>query len=92
LRRVLPISLSSAVGDIPVITNGDPVSVAESLTAAALAGALEEIASASLGGSIQEDAIAAAVSLLQHLALHPLHRSNKLGALVAALCQKQGMI
>jgi hypothetical protein len=65
----------------------------ESLASAALSGPLEEIALESLGGTaIQGDEIAVSIALLQHLALHPLHRSNKLGALVAALCQKRGTI
>jgi hypothetical protein len=91
-RRVLPSSLACAIGDVPGITRYNPAAMAESLTGGELSAALDEIASAWLGEGLQGDAIADAVALLQHLALHPLHRSNKLGALVAALCQKQGTI
>jgi hypothetical protein len=91
-RRVLPQSLSGPIGEVRSITYDEPASVAEALASTALSGPLEEIASAWLGGRTQGDAMAAAIALLQHLALHPLDRSNKLGALVAALCQKQGTI
>jgi len=89
LRRVLPVSLSGVAEHIPGFTNNNPAEIPNS---AELASALEEIAWASFGGSIKDNAVAAAISLLQHLALHPLDRSTKLGALVAALCQKQGTI
>jgi hypothetical protein len=91
-RRVLPSSLGSTIGEVPGITRYNLAAMAESLAGGELSAALDEIASASLGEAPQGDAIAAAVVLLQHLALHPLHRSSRLGALVAALCQKQGTI
>ena len=91
-RRSLPKSLSGALTQEPRINQDRRASVAESLANGALSGPLDEIASGWLEGPVPADAIAAASALLQHLARHPLHRSNTLGALVAALCQKQGTI
>jgi len=91
-RRVLPKCLGSAIDEVPGMARGDPAPVAERLATEALSGVLEEIASAWLGEANREDAIVVAIALMQHLALHPLQRSNKLGALIAALCQKQGTI
>jgi hypothetical protein len=89
-RRVLPTSLSGGIGEIQGVNHSDPAALVESFASAALSDSVAEIALASLEGPIQADAITAAVALLRHLADHPLHRSNKLGALIAALCQKQG--
>ena len=89
LRRVLPVSLSGAVEHLAGCKSSTP---AHNASGAELASALEEIAWASFGKSIEDNAVAAAVSLLRHLAFHPLDRSTKLGALAAALCQKQGTV
>jgi hypothetical protein len=91
-RRVLPRSLSSVIGEVGRITHCNPAAVAESLAGGALSDLLEEISSAWSRGTNREDAIPTTVALLQYLACHPLHRSDKLGALVAALCQKPGTI
>jgi hypothetical protein len=87
-HRALPVSL---IRQVPIPRRASRVTretVASELASRSLPELLGEVAGAWLGGG-SEEVIGATKAILEHLDSHPLHRTNALGAFVAALCQPQ---
>lgn len=89
-RRVLPACLTSPGVAHTETSHRNPEDFAKMCALGPLSATLGEIATDFVSGPLTEGSLQAAAVLLRRLATHPMDRSAKLGALAAALCQKDG--
>jgi hypothetical protein len=87
-HRTLPASLVEQVAIPRRLSRLDCDTINLELADRGLGDVLSEVGTASLGGG-SEELIEAAITVLEYLDCHPLHRTNALGAFIAALCQPQ---
>jgi hypothetical protein len=91
-RVVLPACLNSPGPAAADAIRRDVEDFAKICAGKPLATSLTEIAADCLSGPLNDASLQAAGVLLRHLAAHPMDRSAKLGALAAALCQKDSAL
>jgi hypothetical protein len=87
-HRTLPASLVEQIPTPRRVSRLDCNTVNAELANHSLCEVFGEIGTASLGDG-SEELIEAAKAVLEYLDCHPLHRTNTLGAFIAALCQPQ---
>jgi hypothetical protein len=87
-HRTLPASLVEQVLVPRRASRVNRETFASELASRSLPEVLGEVASTWLGGG-SEGLLGATKAVLEYLDCHPLHRTNLLGAFVAALCQPQ---